>query len=209
MKSSRSGPKVLLLVIFACSLAGYSQRPAPRPQPATKPVDVPPVRSKASSKRVSAGKPSSQVSSAAALPETPQFPSLTVEQAKVVDLLERSPFIDPQPADALGGQAFMMKAWSLVSPDPDRKNPLDVLRRLEDKIQSVGPVKAAVQSEPGSLSVQYHRITDSTPSFDTTTNSVVSLDPPATYIFTCTGPDGTSKSQTVSCATGCSVMFKF
>lgn len=201
MKPSRIATFASLLTVFAFTLFASPQHSPPAPSEANRSYKS--VKKKTST--VSHASPASSSGAAAIAPSV----GLTVEQVRVMDLLDRSPFIYPAPADALEGEEFIMKARRFVGFAPDRNNPLDMLRTLEDKIRSVGPVEAYVSSVPDGLRVQYHRLTDSTPVFDTTTNKPLTLDPPATYIFTCTGPNGTVQSQTKNCAGGCEVAFTF
>jgi hypothetical protein len=210
--NSRIKAFISLIVMLACTVTASAQGSTSKRAATFKSSNSRHTRAKARKTRTSIiglSAPDSLANSAVATSAVGQMGGLTAQEIKIVGLLQRSPFLDPAPADALGGQDFMIKARSLVPFDADTKSPLATLRALEAKLQSVGSVNAIVSSDPVSLSVQYRRVTDSSLNFNTTTDSVVSLDPPATYVFTCTGPGGAIQSQTVSCATGCRVVFKF
>ncbi|HJP92553.1 MAG TPA: hypothetical protein VJ875_11395 [Pyrinomonadaceae bacterium] len=136
--------------------------------------------------------------------------ALSASERRIVSLIERSPFVDPKPENALGGEDFMLAAAQFGIPMNEKGSPLDTLRALEAKISRVGPVHANVSSTPDNLSVRYYRLGDGNLKFDTTTNNPrVPLDPPATYVFECTGPGGVTKKQQVACAIGCTVTFNF
>lgn len=135
---------------------------------------------------------------------------LNFEERKIVNLIARSPFVDPKPENALGGEDFMLAALQFGIPESEKGSPLDVLKALEARIQRVGPVNADVSSTPSNLSVRYYRLTDANLKFDTLTdNPTVQLDPPATYVFECTGPGGVIQKKQVACPTGCTVRFIF
>lgn len=127
---------------------------------------------------------------------------------KIIKLLGRAPILDLRPTYALTEEEFIAAARRIL-----RKKDLNsvpaAIKALEVWLLAVGPVIGKVLSEPEDLSVTYHRVVDSSQTLNTTTNSDVSLDPPATYVFTCAGPKGETQTQTVSCAGGCRVKFKF
>jgi hypothetical protein len=135
---------------------------------------------------------------------------LNSEERKIVSLIAHSPFVYPKPKNALGGEDFMRAASEFGIPESEKGSPLDVLRALEAKISRVGPVIADVSSTPTNLSVRYYRLGDVNLKLDTfTDNSAVQLDPPATYVFECTGPGGVIQKKQVPCPTGCTVRFTF
>ncbi len=134
--------------------------------------------------------------------------SAEIVHKEIIKLLRRAPVLNPRPTDALTDDDFVAAARRILR-NKDLNNVLDAIKALEVWLLAVGPVTGKVRSEPQNLSVTFHRIVDSSQNWNTTTNSDVSLDPPATYVFTCTGPNGQTQTQTVSCASGCTVKFNF
>lgn len=195
-----------LLVAVVCFANVDAQKPSTRTQPVAKPSPTEGTRKmegKKSNIDVQTTASSQETTSTAAL-------DLSFEERKIVSLIARSPFVDPKPENALGGEDFMLAASQFRIPESEKGSPLDVLRVLEARIQRVGPVNADVSSTPTNLSVRYYRLTDANLKFDTVTdNPAVQLDPPATYVFECTGPGGVTQKKQVPCATGCTVRFHF
>lgn len=144
----------------------------------------------------------------------PSTPAKELEAAQkfhtgIVNLLDKAPILDPRPKGVLTEEKFIAAARQILEND-DLSNVLDATKALEVQLEAVGPVTGEVISVPENLSVEYYRVTVTDPKqhLNTTTNSKVSLDPPATYTFICKGPSG-EKRQTVSCAGGCKVKFTF
>lgn len=199
-----------LLVAVVCFAGADAQKPSTKTHPVAKPSPTESMRkvegrksTKVSTTGVQTTVSSQETTASAAL-------DLNFEERKIVSLIARSPFVDPKPENALGGEDFMLAASQFRIPESEKGSPLDVLRVLEARIQRVGPVNADVSSTPTNLSVRYYRLTDANLKFDTVTdNPAVQLDPPATYVFECTGPGGVTQKKQVPCATGCIVRFHF
>lgn len=139
------------------------------------------------------------------------FEVTAAQRRKAIELLDRSPYLTGQGKSVLSEKEFTDATRELFDiQSGDVRDPMEAVRILEKMISTVGPVKAEVTSNPPNLPVKYHRLTSSTPAFSTTTNNTnLSLDPPATYVFTCTGPGGIIQTQNVSCARGCTAHFNF
>jgi len=202
---------LILVMAVVCFAGADAQQPSPKvmqPVPKPGPTDV--TRRAARTRNIRVSNTSLQTDESSPDTTANATLALSASELRIVSLIERSPFIDPKPENVLGGEDFMLAASRFGIPVSEKGSPLDTLRALEAKISRIGPVNANVSSTPANLSVRYYRLIDGSLKFDTTTNNPrVPLDPPATYVFECTGPGGAVKKQQVPCATGCTVTFNF
>jgi hypothetical protein len=200
-----------LMVAVVCFAGADAQKPSTKAQPVAKPSPTEGTRKMAGRKSTTVS--TTDVQTTASSAETNAKAAaldLSFAERKIVSLIARSPFVYPKPENALEGEDFMLAASQFGIPESEKGSPLDVLRALEARIQRVGPVNADVSSTPTNLSVRYYRLTDANLKFDTVTNNpAVQLDPPAMYVFECTGPGGVTQKKQVPCATGCTVRFNF
>lgn len=157
-----------------------------------------------------AGRPSPPAKKPAEKPSTPakKLEAAQKFHAGIVNLLDNSPILDPRPKHAFTKEEYIDGARQILQ-DYDLRDMLDTTEALEVYLEPIGPVTGDVTSEPPGLTIRYFRVIDPKQPLNTTTPSKISLDPPATYTFICTGPHGEERTQTVSCAGGCTVKFKF
>jgi hypothetical protein len=200
---------LLLLSAFALTFPIFTTAQNP-PTVGTRPAKASGAKRKVSRKKNAP--PQVSLSGTSDVPTVGQLFDVTAAQRKrAIELLDRSPYLTGQGKSLLSEEEFTDATREMFDLKfGDLRDPMEAVRILEKMIANVGAVKAVVTSNPSNLPVEYHRLTSSTPAFNTTTNNPnLSLDPPATYVFTCTGPGGIKQTQNISCARGCTAHFNF
>jgi hypothetical protein len=140
-----------------------------------------------------------------------------IRRARVIELLNRSPLLDPTRSVA-EERRFVQAARAILVSIPGAQpvgtsvNSVEAATRaLEQTLAGRGPpVYATVESVPSRLAVKYRRLADSPGSeLMVTTDDRIALQP-ASYLFSAEDPKtGKPKEQPMSCHTNCRVRFTF